>query len=283
MSSSFFRSSTDKRPSSATVPARSKMLSSKPSSNDLPPARTSRQRAGNAPLLAASRTKNSSLLAQGASKGRPSSAASYSAPEKSQAASRPPLTTGRSTNNSFSKSFSREKALSAEGSPVETKKAPVRSKVQSLPNSRQARGQGTRESSAAVASCNSSESLVSTEFRDPSSSEDAAKHLCSTTQASKETNLDFDSDLKEKNTSSENNGSSTRVADETCGSESSSLSQRPDGAQATSAGAENTAASMSAQNSQDNSLSLDEGPNSHCSDLQCNDSPDDLQFNDSLE
>ena len=279
MYSSLSRNSSGKRPSSASVSGRGKSLPPKSSLNDIPPDRNSRQRADKAPQFNASNAKNSSLLAREASNRRPLSAASSSTPKKSQAASKPAVPSANV--DSKSSRSSGEKAFSVEGSRIQKKKAPTRTNVQSLPNSRQSRQQVASETRESLASCNSSELSASTELKNSSSRnellQDATKGLCPTTQANKETEQGSASDVDGKS-----QGCSIGAVDQAYESENpDSISIRLGGTQATCAGAESTAATMSTEDSEDNSLTIQIRTVEHCSDLQCNNSLNDL--NDSLE
>lgn len=272
MSSSFLRNSWDKPPSSAKVSGRAKILSSKTSSNA-----NSAQRADKTPSVTESNLKKGTLTSRETSNSRPSSTAGSSALKKRQIASGYSLPTG-STNMSFSKSSSKEKALSAGGSRVQTKQAPTRTKVQSF----QCRKEVTRESRTALASCNSNESVVSKENED-SNSRKVLSEDETTTQGSKNAaDQGFATQGEEKNLSNENSSSSSRAVDEAF----TGVPQSSGGTQATSACAEDIAVSVSAENSERNSLTLNEGPNTPRPDLRRNDysdTPNDDLFDDSLE
>lgn len=271
MSSSFLRNSWDKPPSSAKVSGRAKILSSKTSSNA-----NSAQRADKTPSVTESNLKKGTLTSRETSNSRPSSTAGSSALKKRQIASGYSLPTG-STNMSFSKSSSREKALSAGGSRVQTKQAPTRTKVQSF----QCRKEVTRESRKALASCNSNESVVSKENED-SNSRKVLSEDETTTQGSKNADQGSATQGEEKNLSNENSSSSSRAVDEAF----TGVPQSSGGTQATSACAEDIAVSVSAENSERNSLTLNEGPNTPRPDLRRNDysdTPNDDLFDDSLE
>ena len=274
----------DKRPSSArsyTAPGREKKLTSKTSSSEIPPTRSSRQR-DTLPIKTSDAKKNFSLARQ-APNGRPSSAASFPGSKKNHSVSKPPISTTNSKNSS-SKSFPRDKGLSVEGARVQTKRAPTKSKVQSLRNSGQCREKVARESVADLASCNSNEILASTDSSSRNEFfQDTTTGLCSAANASIETIQDTVSELKEKSHSNENNAIKERAMDEDGDNRNTSHSHCIASTQATSACAEEPSAVLvSAENPEDNSLSLNDAAEGRCSDSQCPDAPSKIQFNDSL-
>ena len=291
MCSSLSRNSSGKRPSSASVSGRGKSLPSKSSLNDIPPYGTSRQRTDKAAQFHSSNAKNSSLLARETSSRRPLSAASSSGSKKSQAASK--LALSSANIDSKSSRSSGEKAFSVEGSRVQKKKAPTRTNVQSLPNSRLCRQQVASETRESLASFNSSELSASTELKNSSSRsellQDATKGLCSTTEANTETEQGSASNLDEKShgcsigamdQAYESEGPdsiSIRLGDTQAaiaGAETTTATIRLGGTQATSAGAESTAATVGT----DNSLTLHTSAVAHCSDLQSNNYDDSLEL-----
>ena len=280
MYSSLSRISSGKRPSSAaSVSGRGKSLPSKSSLNDTPPDLNFRQRTDKTPRFNSSNAKKSSLVTQETLNRRPLSALSSFGPKKSQAASKPALPSANV--DSKSSMTSREKAFSVEGSRVQKKKAATRTNVQSLPSSRQCPQQVPSETRESLTSCNSSELSASTEFKNSSSRnenlQEATKGLCPTTQANRETEQGSASDVDEKK-----HGCSVGAADQACKSEGpAGISITLVGTRSTSAGMESTAATVSAGDSEDNSLTLHTRAAAHCSDLQSNYSLNDQ--NDSLE
>ena len=228
-------------------------LSSKASLNE-PSAQTSHQRTDQA-----SNSKRSSLSTRETSNGRPSSVpSSAGAIKKAPTVSRPPLPTGNGNNN-LSKRFTKEKALSVEGSRVQTKKVPY--KAVSALNSRQ----------GPTASCKPHKGSTPADCKEKGSRKELFKDTSKGLEAHTGPKSDFVSDSSEK---SENDSSGVRVLEETLDSNSDSNSQLQDGAQANLPGTEN---------SEEASLLLREVANEHGSKLPCDDSLENSKFNDSLE